>query len=186
MLAEYLRELSDSRVAAGGVAKVILDIALGVALGLLIFFNLRGLIALGALIGLLVLLGLVVCAALWALYSGLQAIRSSPPLLEPGSTASELVGVVFGLLANLMLASAVGTTLERRLGLAAREAFFLGCTLYVLFLLTALSLPFALAVYLEEPSLRPLLLLSVLLFGWILAIRQCVRRARAIHGSTPS
>jgi hypothetical protein len=157
---------------------MILEVALGVALGLFIFANLRGLLALGALVALVVLLFVLAGAAIWAFYSGLQTIRSLPPMVEPGSTTSIALGIGVGLLVNVALAFAVGTVLQQRLGLAAREAEILGATFYVLFLSSAIGIPLAVEAYSETKHLAAPLLLLVLLAAWALAVQQCVRRAR--------
>lgn len=156
---------------------MIIEIALGVALGLFIFVNWRGLLALSTLVLLMLLLLVLAGFTLWALYSGLQAVRTLPPVLEPGSLASTIVGGSFGILLNIMFAFAVGTVLEQRLRLAPREALVLGATFYILFLVSAIASPIAISSYLETKAISAPLLLSVLLVAWVLAIQQCVRRA---------
>lgn len=157
---------------------MIIEIALGVALGLFIFANLRGLLALGVLVAIFVSLVVLAGAVMWALYSGLQAVRSLPPLVEPGSTASIALAIGFGLFANAILAFAVGTVLQSRLSLAPKEAATLGVAFYVLFLVSAIGLPLAVTAYSETKTLAAPLLLLVLLAAWALAVQQCVRRAR--------
>ena len=157
---------------------MIIEVALGVALGLFIFANLRGLLALGALVALFLTLILLSGAVMWALYSGLHAIKALPPLVEPGSTTSIALGIGFGLFANILLAFGVGTVLQSRLSLAPKEALTLGLVFYVLFLASAISLPLSIAAYSENMSLAAPLLLLVLLAAWALAVQQCVRRAR--------
>ena len=157
---------------------MIIEIALGVALGLFIFANLRGILALGTLAALFMLLLLLAGVVCWALYFGLQAVRALPSLLQPGSMASSVVSVGFGLLLNVLLAFAVGTVIEQRLRLASREAFALGGAFYVLFLVSVIATPAAVGVYLETGAVAGPLLLMVLLAAWVLAVQQCVRRER--------
>lgn len=158
---------------------MIIEIALGVALGLFLYANWRGLLALGTLISLFLLLLVLAGVTLWALYSGLQAVRALPPLLEPGSLTSTIVAMVFGVLLNILFAFAAGSIIEERLHLASREAYVLGGAFYVLFLVSALAISFAVGTYLEAKAIETtLLLLALLLAAWGVGIQQCVRRAR--------
>ena len=157
---------------------MIIEIALGVALGLFIFANWRGLLAMGSLAVLFLLLLGLAGVAIWALYSGLQAVKSLPPMVQPGSATSTVLGIGFGLFANALLAIAVGMVLQQRLGLASREALAIGAAFYLLFLLSAIGIPLAFAAYSEtKASAAPLLLLLVLA-AWVLAIQQCIYRTR--------
>lgn len=156
---------------------MIIEIALGVALGLFIFANLRGLLALGVLVALFVSLVVLAGSVMWALYAGLQAVKSLPPLVEPGSTTSFALGIAVGLLANVLIAFAIGTVLQSRLSLAPKEAATLGAVIYVLFLVSTFGLPLAVAAYSESKTIAAPLLLLVLLAAWGLAVQQCVRRA---------
>jgi hypothetical protein len=158
---------------------MIIEIALGVALGLFIFVNWRGLLSLSTLVLLILVLLVLAGSVLWALYSGLEVVRSLPPVLEPGSIASIIVGGGGGILLNIMFAFAVGTVLEQRLRLVRREALVLGATFYILFLVSAFASEMAISSYLDTKAISAPLLLSVLLAAWVLAIQQCVRRARA-------
>lgn len=158
---------------------MIIEIALGVALGLFIFVNWRGLLALSSLVTLVLLLLVVAGVACWALYSGLQVVRGLPPLVQPGSLASAIFGVGFGLLMNVLLAFAVGTVIEQRFHLAQKEAFALGAALYVLFLVSVVSAPIAILAYVDTKAVLGPLLLLVLLAAWVLVMQQFVRRARS-------
>ena len=157
---------------------MIIEIALGVALGLFIFVNWRGLLALSTLAVLFLLLVVLAGLAIWALYSGFQTVRSLPPFLEPGSLASTIIGISFGLMLNIMFAFAVGTVLEKRLHLAPREAAVLGAVFYALFLVTVIAAPIAIQSYSQAKAVSAPLLLSVLLAAWVLAVQQCIRRTR--------
>ena len=147
---------------------MIIEIALGVALGLVIFVNWRGLLGFSTLVVLLLLLVAVTGVAGWALWTGLQAVRTHPRVLVPGSTASTVFEVGFGLLMNVMFAIAVSTVLEQRLGLVKREALVLGSVFYVLFLVSAVAVPMAIFAYFENGAIAAPLVL-VLLF-WIYSV----------------
>jgi hypothetical protein len=157
---------------------MIIEIALGVALGLFIFANRRGLLALSTLVGLFLLLLVLTGIACWALYSGVQSVRALPPLVQQGSSVSTVLNVGFGLLLNLLLAFAVGNVIEQRLRLESREAYTLGGVFYILFLVSAIATPVAINSYLETKALAAPLLLLVLLVAWALGVQQCMRRAR--------
>lgn len=157
---------------------MIIEVALGVALGLFIFANWRGLLALNTLVFLFLLLLVLAGVACWALYSGLQTARALPPLLQPGSLTSNVVGLGFSLLINLLLAFAVGTVIEQRLRLSRREALVLGVAFYILFLVSVIATPIAIEAFLATKALTGLLLLLVLLAAWVLAVWQCAQRTR--------
>ena len=157
---------------------MIIEIALGVALGLFLYANWRGILTLGILVGLFLMLLVTAGATLWALYAALQAVKSLPPIVQPGSSASTVLGVGFGLFANILIAFAIGTVLEQRLRLAAREAHALGVAFYVLLLTSAIGIPLAVEAYAQTGSRVAILLSSLLLTAWVLAIQQSVRRAR--------
>ncbi|WP_341904739.1 hypothetical protein [Polaromonas sp. YR568] len=157
---------------------MIIEIALGVALGLFIFANWRGLLGLSTLVFFFVLLLVLAGVACWTMYSGFQAVRALPPLLQPGSLASNAFSQVFSLLLNLLLVFAISTVLEQRLRLARREALALGFVFYILFLVSVFAVPIAIEAYLATRARTGLLLLVVLLAAWVLAVLQCLKRTR--------
>lgn len=159
---------------------MIFEIALGVALGLFIFANWRGLLALSTMVALFLLLLVLAGVALWGLYSGVQVVRALPPLLEPNSLTSIVVATIFSVLIQIMFAFALGSIIESRLRLAPRESYVLGGVFYVLFILSAITLGLAVEEQLSlETSTATTLFLSVQIAAWGVAIQQCVRRARA-------
>jgi hypothetical protein len=157
---------------------MIIEVALGIALGLFIFANWRGLLTLGILLALFMVLLVVGAIAVWTLYAALPAAGSLPPLVQPGSLASNVLGVGFGILMNVFFAFAVGAVIEQRLRLAHQESFVLGCSFWVLMLVSVFSVPIAIGAYLENRAATGPLLLLLLLSAWVLAVRQCVRRSR--------
>ena len=157
---------------------MILEIAIGVALGLMIFAHWREIASLGLLAFVFVLLFALLGAACWALYAGLQAVKDSPPLFAPDSAVSVAFSLIFSLLLNVMFAFACGHVLEQRTELRGRAAYVFGATFYVLFLFSAISLPTGIEAYIDSQS-RPALLFIVLLgASWIFAINQCIRLSR--------
>lgn len=163
---------------------MILDIALGVALGLLIFANLRGLLALGFFVAMLLLLLLLLAVSGWLLYEAFNATGNFLPALRLRGDAAAIAGVVGGLFANLLFALACGQVLQQRSSLNAREATVFGAAFYALFLSSVVSLPIAIGAFAEEQKGTVSFFLLALLGLWFLVIRQCLlynaRRRRQI------
>jgi len=157
---------------------MILDIALGIVLGFIILANLRGLVALAAFVAVALLLLLALGATCWLLYAAFDASRSILPLLRLSGTASEVAGVVGGVLANVLLAFACGQVLQERTKLSFREANVFGALFYVLFLFSVLALPVSIEAYAETRTLSAPLFLLVLAGTWLFIVRQCVLRSR--------
>lgn len=158
---------------------MILDIAFGIVLGFIILVNLRGLIALAAFVAVALLLLLAIGAGCWLLYAAFDAL----PLLRLTGTASEVAGVVGGILANVLLAFACGQVLQERTKLSFREANVFGALLYVLFLFSVLALPVAIEAYAETRALSAPLFLLVLAGTWFFIVRQCVLRSKDRRGT---
>jgi hypothetical protein len=168
---------------------MILGIALGVALGLLIFANLRGLIYLGALVAMFTLLLLLLAVSGWLLYEALDATRNFLPTLRLPGAAAEISGVVGGLLANLLVAVACGQVLQQRTCLSSREATVFGVVFYALFLASVLSLPIAIGAFAEGQKGTVLLFLLALGGVWVFVVKQCLlynaKRRRQIAACLP-
>lgn len=105
---------------------MILEIAIGVALGLMIFAHWREIASLSVLALIFVLLFALLGTTCWLLYAGLQAVKSIPPLFAPDSTTAVVLSLFFGLFANVLFAFACGQVLEQRSSLRGREAYVLG------------------------------------------------------------
>lgn len=101
---------------------MIIEIALGVALGLLIFANWSGLLALSTFVA---LFSAAPCSRRRHMLGSLLGCTgdSSPP--THGSArlwGSSVIGVVFWLLLNVLLAFGVGSVIEQRLHLGSQKA----------------------------------------------------------------
>ena len=156
---------------------MIFEIAIGVALGLMIFAHWREIASLGVLALIFVLLFALLGATCWLLFAGIQAVKSMPPLLAPDSVAAAAISLVFGLLVNLLFAFSCGHVLEQRTSLRGREAYVLGAIFYGLFLVSAIALPVGIEAY-SQSQTRPTLLFALLAVSWAFALHQCVRLNR--------
>lgn len=157
---------------------MIFEIAVGIALGLMIFVHWREILSLGVLVLIFVVLVALLGVTCWLLYEGLQAVKSTPPLFAPDSAIAIGLSLIFSLLLNVLFAFACGQVLEARSSLRGREAYVLGAIFYVLFLASAISLEVGIKSYLDGQT-RPALLLFVLLgVSWIFAVHQSLRRNR--------
>ena len=105
---------------------MIFEIAVGVALGLMIFAHWREIISLGALVFIFVLLVALLGVACWLLYEGLHAVKSAPPLFSPDSTVAAAISLLFSLFINFLFAITCGHVLEQRTSLRGKEAYVLG------------------------------------------------------------
>jgi hypothetical protein len=155
---------------------MILEVALGVALGLLIYANIRGLIAMSLLAVLFVLLLFFLGVATWILYTAFDATRSFLPLLRLSGQAAEISGLIFGVLANILFALVCGQVLGQRSSLSKREAAVFGVFFYSLFLFTAISLPIAVSASNEGQTKSAILYLLTMVSVWTLVVRQCLLR----------
>lgn len=161
-------------------AFMIFEIAIGVALGLILFVHWREIASLGVLAAIFVLLILLLSLTCWALYTGVQAVKSMPPLFAPDSAISAAISLFFGILVNVMFAFACGQVLEQRTSLRGRAAYVFGAIFYGLFLATAISLPVGINAYLETQDKNALLQLLLLALSWIFALHQFVRLNRRL------
>jgi len=163
---------------------MILEIALGVALGLLLFANLRGLIALGLFAALFLLLLILLGFAGWLLYDAFDATRNFLPTLRLRGEAAAIAGVIGGVLANLLFAFACGQVLQQRSSLSGREATIFGALFYALFLFSVVGLPIAIGSFAENQTGSVPFFLLVLFGVWAFVVRQCMlynqRRKRQI------
>ena len=157
---------------------MILEIALGVALGLLIYANLRGLIAMGLLAALFALLLVLLGVAAWVLYSALEATKSFLPLLRLSGQPAAIFGFIFSVLVNILFALACGQVLEQKTSLSRREATAFGVLFYALFLFSALSLPVAVEAFTDGQVKSALFYLLTIVSVWALVVRQCILRNR--------
>lgn len=153
---------------------MIIDIALGVVLGLLIFANLRGLIALGLLIAVFLLLLLLLAVAGWLLYEAFDATRGFLPLLRLRGEAGAVAGLVGGILTNILFAFACGQVLQQRSSLNAREATIFGALFYTMFLASVVSLPVVGSAFAENQGFSAWSFLLILLGVWVLVVRQFI------------
>ncbi len=157
---------------------MILEIAIGVALGLMIFAHWRKIASLGVLALIFVLLFALLGATCWLLYAGFHAVKNMPPLFAPDSTAAAILSLFFGLFVNVLFAFACGQVLEQRSSLRGREAYVLGAIFYGLFLVSAIALPIGIEAYLDSQARPALLLFALLAVSWIFALHQCIRLNR--------
>lgn len=153
---------------------MILEVALGLALGLLIYANIRGFIAMGLLAILFVLLIVFLGFAAWGLYAAFDATRTLLPLLRLTGQAAEISGLIFGVMANVLFAVICGQILHQRSSLSKREAAVFGVLFYSLFLFSAISLPIAVSAF-NEGQIKPsVLYLLTMVSVWTLVVRQCL------------
>lgn len=153
---------------------MILQVALGVALGILIYANIRGLITMGVLAALFVLLLFLLGVAAWVLYAAFDATRSFLPFLRLSGQAAEISGLIFGVLANVLFALACGQVLGQRSSLSKREAAVFGVLFYSLFLFSAISLPITINAFNEGLTKSAILYLLTMASVWTLVVRQCL------------
>ena len=157
---------------------MIFEIAIGVALGLMLFVHWREIASLGVMAFIFVSLVALLGVFCWLLYEGIQTVKNAPPLFAPDSAIAAAISILFGLLINFLFAFAYGHVFEQITSLRSREAYVLGAIFYVLFLASAISLPIGIESYLEGQS-RPAVLLFILLgASWIFAVHQFLRLNR--------
>lgn len=153
---------------------MILEIALGIVLGFLILANLRSVVAMTAFAAMCLVILAALGAIGWLLFvtagAALETAQAVPPL-------PAVAVLIFSVLMNLLFAFAVGEVIQTRSGLPSREAMIFGAVFYVLFLLTAITAPFAAIAYAETNALAaPLLYLLVVLGAWVFVVRQFLYR----------
>ena len=158
---------------------MILEIALGVVLGLLIMANLRGLIAM-ADFSIMVLLLLAALGGIgWLLFEAAgvahNTIKAIPPLPEP---VTAVIALVASLAANAVIAMGFGATIQARGVLSARESYLFGALFYVLFLFSAVAASAAFAMFVDGHTLTPTLYLLAIAGIWSVVLRQYSLRKR--------
>ena len=160
----------------GSAMVTIIEVALGVALGLFIFANRQQLFALVIRGGIFLMLLALAGIACWDLYLGVQVIQGLPPIFEPDSLVLKILRIGFGWVFVLgLFGGAVGSVLEDRLGLAKREATVIGIAFWALLMISA---NFELDSSRNGPVAEGPLIVTALLIAWILLVQQCVSRAR--------
>lgn len=166
---------------------MILEIAIGVALGLMLFAHWREISSLGVLALIFVMLFALLGATCWLIYTGFQAVKSMPPLFAPDSTATAVLSLFVGLFANVLFAFACGQVLEQeqRSSLRGREAYVVGAIFYGLFLASAIALPIGFEAYLESEARPALLPFALLAMSWIFALHQGIRLNRKRNDKGP-
>lgn len=155
-----------------------LEIALGVVLGLLIYANLRGLLALSIVAMFFCVLLVLLVFGGWLLYETFTATMNLLPSLRFRGEASEIAGLVGGVFANLLLAFACGQILEKRTSLNGREAGVFGLLFYILFLGSVISLPVAITAISQGGTTSVILYFVAIVAFWVFAVRQCFLRNR--------
>jgi len=151
---------------------MIIEVALGVVLGVVLLAYWRELIALGALAVALGIASVVLLVFGLFLYEALQAAKQTP-LWHAANSAMALIG---GLLANLFLAFAIGQVLESRTSLRGRQAYVLGALFYILTMASAVLTTYAVVAYLETENTRILLYLVAVVAAWSGLVADTLRR----------
>lgn len=153
---------------------MIIEVALGVVLGVLILAFWRELIALGVLVVVAGVVLVVLGFGAYFLYEALQSAKMSPIWQAATSTITLIAGI--GL--YVMFAFAVGHVLEQRTKLRRREASVLGAALFVLFMVSAITVEWMLQEQSTTNPQSPILLTGALLVAWATLLFECRRRIR--------
>lgn len=154
---------------------MILEIALGLVLGLLILANLRGLVAMAAFSGMVLLLLAILGGVGWMLFEVANTIRALPPAPEP---VAAVIALVISLVMNAVIAMGIGATIQAGGVLSARESYFFGVLFYALFLFSVLAAPAAISMYAGKGTIAPTLYLLAIAATWSAVIRQYSLRKR--------
>lgn len=153
---------------------MIIEIALGVALGVLILHYRREIYALGAIALLFGILFAVVIVGGICLYMAWKAAASSAIM----QATSPAFAIIFGVAVNLLIPFAFGQALEQRTSLQGWEAYILGAILYALFIITAIMAPWLFTKYHEEQPSELFFYLALLSISWTALISLCWQRNR--------
>lgn len=151
---------------------MIIEVALGVVLGVVLLAYWRELIALGALAVALGIASVVLLVFGLFLYEALQAAKQTP-LWHAANSTMALIG---GLLANLFFAFAIGQVLEGRTSLRGRQAYVLGALFYILTMASTMLTTYAVVAYLETENTRILLYLVAVVAAWSVLVADTLRR----------
>jgi lysylphosphatidylglycerol synthetase-like protein (DUF2156 family) len=105
-----------------------------------------------------------------------------PPLTEPGSQTAKVregfTRLFTGVFYLSVFSFGIGSVFKERLRLRPREAFILGFVFYLLVTATAVAGDMFLKAHIQSLTSAWLLALLALVLGWVVAVQQCVRRAR--------
>lgn len=174
---------------------MIIEVALGVVLGVLILRSLPEILEFCVALGWLALiLGTVLVAllvfgvAMYWLATNEDLARTLHELSAPLHVLDAPLTFIGMILPQLVMWSAIGFVVEQRTHLKGKEAYILGFILYFLVLITAVSVDFLLTRYGESNDSQQFLYLVPLLGLWVLLWIKVSRlvQARKNAPATPS
>ncbi len=160
---------------------MIIEVALGVIIGVVLLAYWREIMVLGALGFALVITSIFLVFFGIFLYAALLDMRQAPLW----HAASSAVTWAVGLLVNALFASAIGQVLEGRTSLRGREAFVLGAFFQILTLATVWLVTDTAFSYFETKNVRALLTMPAVAAAWWVLVSVTLRRNnRARHRSS--